>query len=74
MYHIHTNKCNLEYGIAYTQNIMLTQHDVAHIYTNQHLITILVMRLQWLWQQHHVTVNQPHILEAPTEPFETKLV
>ena len=48
--HIHTNKCNPENDISYTQNTIQTQHKVSHIYNNigRHLITIPEQRLKWL--------------------------
>ena len=74
--HISINECNPESDIETNMNTIQTQFDVAHIYEDngQHLITIPITILMWLWKQYHQTKNTPHSLEPPTQSFETEIV
>lgn len=76
LYHIHINECNPKDDITYTQNIIQTQHNTAHIYDNtrRHMATISKLRLKWLWNQYHLVWNRPYKFEPPTQPFETKII
>ena len=81
--HILTNESNSKkdiridtYAHTHANTHTHTQNNVAHIYeeTRNHLITIPIGRLKWLWKQYTQLQNRPHRSIPPTQPFETKIV
>ena len=74
--HISTNECNLERDIKVDTYTIQTENDVAHIQkkTRKYLITIPIDRFKWLWKQYTQSLNRPHGLIPPTQPFEIEIV
>ena len=74
--HISTLECNPERDIKVETHTIQIKNDVAHIYeeTRKYLITIPIDRLKWLWKQYTQSLNRPHGLIPPIQPFETKIV
>ena len=72
---INITECNPDIDIAHAQPTIQSQHDYSHIYDEdgRHLITVPDQRLQWLWEQYHTAIHQPHNLEPPIQSFEREV-
>jgi hypothetical protein len=73
---INLTECNRETDINTTQPTTQIIQNKAHLFIDNGnlLITITIIRLEWLWKQYNINSNIQHHIDPPRQPFEIEII